>query len=148
MTTLMLLPPIFAVTLAWAIREHFRNRQLVGEKHRLAESFTTLCAEQLSQKRRSDAVEAILTTTLGGLATGYTKLQAYVGEVEERMCNAEGKEAELKSRVKNLSATLSIRDQQIDTLFQLAESMEQERATRFVGESLLELLRKTWPKPA
>ena len=148
MITVIIVAPIFAVVFAWAIREYLRNRVLVGENHRLTYTTATLAAEKLNQERRSHAVEAILTTNLGELVSGYAELRAYVREVESRMCNAEGEEAELRSRVKNLSATLKIRDQQIDTLFQLAESLEQEKATRRIGESLLELLRKIWPKLA
>jgi hypothetical protein len=143
------------IVLVWATREHERGRVFEDEGQRKDQRISELEAdnhrltvENLNQRQRSEETEASLKSKLSILVEQCDKLQAYVPKVESRMSNAQGKAAEHQTRSDNVSADNGMLEEQIRILFLLARSLQQERATRRIGKSLLEILRTIWPKPA
>jgi chromosome segregation ATPase len=121
---------------------------LKGENRRLGDSVERLTAENLSQKKNHAGTEAILKATIKTVTAHYVKLRTYVRDVEVRMHDARAKKVEYETRSTNLLAANQRLEEQVKILFRLARSLAQEKATRKVGEGLLELLRKVWPQAA
>jgi len=108
----------------------------------LAEENDAMRVAGLRQRQESEEREKNQQATIDELAIHCSQLQAFNDEMEPKLCTAAKERAHFQSKTKNLSWAKGMVEGQVQIIIRFAQSLLEQKATREVGEKLIEILRK------
>jgi hypothetical protein len=108
----------------------------------LSEEVEAMRIDGLRQRQESEARERGQKTTIDELTTHCSQLQAFNDELEPMLCTASKESARFQRKSRNLSWAKGMVEDQVKIIIRFAHSLLEQKATREIGEKLIEILRK------